>query len=64
MPGLEQYKQIMTRKEAAEYIGFSAGTLAVWASTKKYAIKSFKVGRSIRYRKEDLDHFINQGLIP
>ncbi len=52
---------LMNRQEAAQYLGVSPSTLANWACTQKYKIKSFRVGRSIRYRKRDLDDFVQSG---
>ena len=48
----------MTREEAAAYIGVVPQTLAVWASTGRYGLKFQKVGRSVRYRRADLDAFL------
>lgn len=49
---------LLSRKEAAKYLGVSASTLANWASTKKFVIPYFRVGKAVRYRKSDLDDFI------
>ncbi len=50
---------LFNRKKAAQYLGdFSPGTLAVWACTKRYDLKFIKIGRSVRYRKSDLDAFL------
>jgi excisionase family DNA binding protein len=51
-------EQLMDRKTAAKYMGVSPGTLAVWDCTKRYNLNPLKVGRSVRYRKADLDKFI------
>ena len=53
---------LLDRKGAARYLGYSPGTLAVWKSTKRYNLPSVKIGRSIRYRKSDLDKFLNERL--
>lgn len=50
----------LTRKEAAEYLGVKPGTLDVWACTGRYHLKYIKVGRLVRYRKEDLDEFLDK----
>lgn len=49
----------LDRKSAARYIGFKPGTLAVWDCTKRYDLKPRKVGRSVRYRKSELDRFLD-----
>lgn len=46
------------RAQAAAYMGIKPNTLAIWASTKRYAIPYVKVGRLVKYRKADLDTFI------
>ena len=46
------------RKEAAQYLGVSPGTLAVWASTKTVQIPFSKVGRRVVYDRADLDRFL------
>jgi len=53
------HTKLITRKEAAEYIGMSPGTLAVWASTKRYDLKPIKVGtKAVRYLPSELDKFL------
>ena len=60
MTSLFNRPQLLTRKEAAEYLGVKPHTLNVWASTKRYNLKYIKVGRMVRYRKEDLDDFLTE----
>lgn len=49
---------LLTRKQAAEYLGLEPRTLDVWACTKRYNLRFIKVGRLAKYRKEDLDDFL------
>ena len=49
--------KLLNRKEAGEYLGIKPNTLDAWASTGRYNLKYIKVGRLVRYRKEDLDAF-------
>lgn len=49
---------LLTREEAAEYLGVTARTLAVWACVKRYNLPYVKVGRLVKYRRTDLDNFI------
>lgn len=44
--------------EAAEFLGTSPGTLEVWRCTKRYAIPFLKVGRLVRYRRSDLEQWL------
>ncbi len=53
---------LLDRKSAAKYLCVSPGTLAVWDCTKRYDLKPIKVGRAVRYRRSDLDQFINSQL--
>ena len=51
---------LLTRNEAAEYLGVKPQTMAVWALTGKYGLPMVKVGRAVRYRKSDLEAFIKR----
>ncbi|MCX6315963.1 MAG: helix-turn-helix domain-containing protein [Bacteroidetes bacterium] len=51
---------LLDRKTAAKYLSISPGTLAVWDCTKRYDLSPLKVGRSVRYRKSDLDRFLKR----
>ena len=53
---------LLDRKTAAKYLSVSPGTLAVWDCTKRYDLKPIKIGRAVRYRRSDLDKFIEQRL--
>ena len=52
--------ELLTRKQAADYLNIKVATLHNWASTKRYALPFVKIGRLARYRKKDLDAFIAQ----
>jgi len=54
----DPHNQLMDRKTAAKYLGISPNTMAVWDCTKRYDLKPLKVGRSVRYRKSELDAFL------
>ncbi|QLH42456.1 MAG: helix-turn-helix domain-containing protein [Coxiellaceae bacterium] len=53
-----QPSELLTREQAAEYLGVTARTLAVWACVKRYPLPYVKVGRLVKYRRSDLDDFI------
>ena len=53
---------LLTRNEAADYLGISKQTLAIWNCTGRYNIPYVKIGRLVKYRKADLDAFINRNL--
>lgn len=52
------YRKLLTRQQAAQYLDVTAGTLAVWASTRRYDLPFVKIGRNVRYRPEDLDRWL------
>lgn len=54
---------LLTRAEAAEYLGVTAQTLAVWACTQRYNLPVVKIGRLAKYKLSDLDAFINNRLV-
>lgn len=48
-------QDLLTRREAADYLGVTENTLAVWASVKRYNLFYVKVGRLVKYHRADLD---------
>ena len=58
MPHNRNNDPLLSRSEAAEYLGIKPKTLAVWASTGRYELKMIKIGARVKYRKSDLDLFI------
>ncbi len=60
----ENEPDLLTRKEAASYMGVAEQTLAVWKSTGRYNLPVVKVGRLVRYRRRDLDRFLESRLEP
>jgi len=60
----QQGERMLTRPEAAEYLGIKPQTLAVWAMSGKH-LPVVKVGKkSVRYRESDLRAFIERQLVP
>lgn len=55
-------KKYYNREEAAKYLGLGVSTLACWASTGRQELPYSKMGRMVRYRKEDLDKFMEKGI--
>jgi excisionase family DNA binding protein len=56
---MQMNNKLLTRKEAAQFLGISEGTLAVWKVTKRYPLPVIKVGRLVRYRETDLIQFLD-----
>ncbi|MBS2005759.1 MAG: helix-turn-helix domain-containing protein [Cyanobacteria bacterium SZAS TMP-1] len=54
--------ELLSRADAAAYLGVAKQTLAIWACTKRYDLPYVKVGRLVKYRKADLDQFIAKNL--
>jgi len=51
---------LLTRREAAEFLGVKPQTLAVWHSVGRYDLPTIKVGKSVRYRQSDLENFCTE----
>lgn len=49
---------LLTTAEAAEYLGTTVGTMEVWRCSKRYAIPYIKVGRLVKYRRSDLEQWL------
>ena len=53
--------QMLSSREAAEFLGVSTGTLSNWRCNKRVDIPYFKIGGSIKYSKERLlDYLMSQ----
>ena len=50
--------QLLTRKQAAQFLGVRENTLAIWATNKRYDLPFYKVGRLTKYKALDLEKFI------
>ena len=49
---------LLDNVKAAEFLGISSGTLAVWRSVGRYQLKYSKIGRRVKYKVGDLRAFI------
>ena len=49
---------VMTRKQAAAYLGVKPQTLAVWATKKRHELPFKKSGKFVRYIRSDLDRWL------
>ena len=52
--------RLLTRKEAAAFLGVKEITLATWKSNNRYSVPCIKVGRLAKYRYSDLLAFIER----
>jgi excisionase family DNA binding protein len=53
-----QFDELFDDNDAARLLGVKVQTLAVWRMTGRYALPFVRVGRSIRYRKSDIDTWL------
>ncbi|MDB2415183.1 helix-turn-helix domain-containing protein [Rickettsiales bacterium] len=60
----KEFHILLTRKEAAEFLGVKENTLAVWLTTRRYDLPVVKVGRLCKYRKSDLLDFLDKQTTP
>ena len=51
--------ELLDEKNAARLLGLSPGTLSVWRSTGRYRLPFVHVGRRVRYRRSDLDAWLD-----
>ena len=51
---------LLSRKEAAAYLGVTPHTLAVWQCKERYGLPCIKIGRLSKYTQGHLDEFIRQ----
>lgn len=53
---------LLTPEQAAAHLGIKPQTLAVWRNTNRRKLPYVKVGSSVRYRRQDLEQFIESNL--
>jgi hypothetical protein len=56
-------KTIFTVTEAAEYLGLGISTLNKWRCYQVEGPAFVKLGKAVRYRKEDLDAFLRTNTV-
>ena len=56
--------KLLTREQAAEFIGMRPQTLACWAMTGKNLPVVKVSARAVRYRLADLEAFISRRTVP
>ncbi len=52
---------LLSPTQVSVYTGVPTSTLAVWRCTGRFALPFFKVGRAVRYRREDVEAFLASG---
>jgi excisionase family DNA binding protein len=56
------HSELLSRREAAAYLGVAEQTLAIWKCTKRQSLPYVKIGKLVKYRKSDIDEFIAKNL--
>ena len=51
---------VVSREQAAEYLGIKSQTLAAWASKGNFDLPLVKIGRLAKYRLVDLDAYLSR----
>lgn len=54
----ERSRDLLNEKAAADFLDVEPGTLSVWRSTGRYGIPFVKVGHLVRYRRADLEKWL------
>lgn len=54
------FAKLLTDEEAADLLGVSPVTLAVWRCRRRYDLPFVRVGRRIRYRMADVVSFVER----
>ena len=52
-------RDLLSESQAAELLQVSPGTLSVWRSTGRYALPFVKIGARVRYRRSDLQSWLD-----
>lgn len=53
-----EHISLLSVEQAAQFLGVSKQTLAVWRCEKRYPLPYVKVGARVRYRIADLETFV------
>ena len=54
----QQVRELLDEKQAAALLTVEPGTLSVWRSTGRYKIPFVKIGHLVRYRRTDLESWL------
>lgn len=57
---METNTDLMDPLETSQLISVAQGTLAVWRSTGRYDLPYVKVGRLVRYRRADIEAWLDR----
>lgn len=60
---IQDAPQLLTSDQAAAYIGIAPTSLRIWRSTHRQQIPYAKVGSLVKYRRTDLDRYLEQATV-
>jgi hypothetical protein len=63
VPAVAKLPELLTEAEFCELARIKPQTASVWRSSKRYALPYVKVGRLVRYRREDVLAFLESRTI-
>ncbi len=55
---VQRNRELLDEKAAAEFLDCAPGSLSVWRSTGRYSIPFLKIGSKVRYRRSDLEAWL------
>lgn len=55
--------ELLTDEQAASLLNIERQTLAVWRSSGRHSLPFVRVGRCIRYRRSDLEKWLDQRVV-
>lgn len=55
--------KLLTRNQAAEFLGVKSQTLAAWLTTKRYNLPIVKIGSRVLYKESDLIAFVESNTV-
>lgn len=60
-PAARQYRpqDLLSRREAAAYLGVAEQTLSIWKCTGRQKLPYLKIGKLVKYKMADLDAFLD-----
>lgn len=54
----EKRSDLLTRADAAEFLGVKKSTLDCWGYTGRYGLPFIRVGKLVKYRRADLERWL------
>jgi len=55
-----EWAELLSRKQAAEYLNTTPGTLNYWASTGKHNLPYYRMGTKAVYKRAELDAWLEE----